>query len=95
MQLFFPGFFRQISSNISRFSHKPSFFSLLKHRAFYMIKLRSKRREMQMKKSMDKLMKFLMAGLFVVAGAAVNSTCFFKLYQEEFDDDLLDELRKY
>ena len=29
-----------------------------------------------MKKSMDKLMKFLMAGLFVVAGAAVNSTCF-------------------
>ena len=33
-----------------------------------------------MKKSMDKL---------------INSTCFFKLYQEEFDDDLLDELRKY
>ena len=95
MQLFFPGFFRQISFDISRFSHKASFFSLLKHRAFYMIKLRSKRREMQMKKSMDKLMKFLMAGLFVVAGAAVNSTCFFKLYQEEFDDDLLDELRKY
>ena len=48
-----------------------------------------------MKKSMDKLMKFLMAGLFVVAGAAVNSTCFFKLYQKEFYDDLLDELRKY
>lgn len=48
-----------------------------------------------MRKSMDKLMKFLMTGLFVVAGAAVNSTCFFKLYQEEFDDDLLDELRKY
>lgn len=48
-----------------------------------------------MKKSMDKLMKFLMAGLFVVAGIAVNSTCCFKLYQEEFDDDLLDELRKY
>ena len=48
-----------------------------------------------MKKSMDKLMKFLMAGLFVVAGMAVNSTCCFKLYQEEFGDDLLDELRKY
>lgn len=30
-----------------------------------------------MKKSMDKLMKFLMTGLFVVAGAAVNSTFFF------------------
>lgn len=48
-----------------------------------------------MKKSMDKLMKFLMTGLFVVAGIAVNATCCFKLYQEEFDDDLLDELRKY
>lgn len=48
-----------------------------------------------MKKSMDKLMKFLMTGLFVVAGMAVNTTCLFKLYQEEFDDDLLDELRKY
>lgn len=48
-----------------------------------------------MKKSMDKLMKFLMTGLFVVAGMAVNSTCCFKLYQEEFGDDLLDELRKY
>ena len=33
-----------------------------------------------MKKSMDKLMKFLMTGLFVVAGMAVNSTCCFKLY---------------
>ena len=48
-----------------------------------------------MKKSMDNLMKFLITGLFVVAGAAVNTTCLFKLYQEEFDDDLLDELRKY
>ena len=48
-----------------------------------------------MKKSMDKLMKFLITGLFVVVGAAVNTTCLFKLYQEEFDDDLLDELRKY
>ena len=48
-----------------------------------------------MKKSMDKLMKFLITGLFVVAGAAVNTTCLFKLYQEEFDYDLLDELRKY
>ena len=48
-----------------------------------------------MKKSMDKLMKFLITGLFVVAGAAVNTTSLFKLYQEEFDDDLLDEFRKY
>ncbi len=58
MQLFFLTFFS--CKFLLTFPDFPlnRHFSLLKHRAFYMIKLRSKRREMQMKKSMDKLMKF-------------------------------------
>ena len=48
-----------------------------------------------MKKSMDKLMKFLITGLFVVAGAAVNTTCLFKLYQEEFEKTPKRSIKRY